>query len=215
MGITSQVTLSSGQKLPKRVFNRDKDKRLQRKLAKAKKGSNNRYNKRSALARHRYRQAIKNRNYLHRVTTFLISNVSGTLVVEDLQIGNMVKTKNLSRSILEQNWGTFINMLTYKAESASGRVIKVNPKNTSKTCYECGAIKKDLSLRDRVFTCDYCDHVEDRDINAAKNILLRGLAADRPGGTSIKEPGSHQYCKKYKDRVTYFSAKNSDIILHV
>ena len=58
----------------------------------------------------------------------------------------------------------------------NGKVFtKIEPQYTSKTCCKCGTIKENLTLKDRVFTCDNCGYVEHRDINASKNILYRGL----------------------------------------
>ena len=83
----------------------------------------------------------------------------------------MVKNHKLARSILEQKWGTFIRMLEYKAERAGGRVVKVNPANTSKTCSGCGSVKSVLLLSERVYSCSDCGIEVDRDVNAACNIL--------------------------------------------
>lgn len=63
---------------------------------------------------------------------------------------------------------------------------------SSKTCRVCGQIKKDLKLSDRVYLCDGCGHEEDRDLNAAHNILAAGLAVTAHG------PGSSGSCRKAK-----------------
>jgi len=73
-------------------------------------------------------------------------------------------------------WGNFVALLTYKAESAGRILIKVNPKNTSKTCSCCGNINKLLTLRDRVYDCDACGNAIDRDINAAINVRRLGTS---------------------------------------
>ena len=83
----------------------------------------------------------------------------------------MVKNHKLARSILEQKWGTFIRILEYKAERAGGRVVKVNPVNTSKTCSCCGSVKAVFLLSERVYSCSECCIEFDRDVNAASNIL--------------------------------------------
>ncbi len=67
-----------------------------------------------------------------------------------------------------------IRMLTYKAEEAGGKVLFVDPRNTSKMCSRCRHIKENLSLKDRIFKCDNCGLIIDRDINAAINIYTLG-----------------------------------------
>ncbi|MCY4657928.1 MAG: transposase, partial [Gammaproteobacteria bacterium] len=87
--------------------------------------------------------------------------------------------------ILEQNWGQFIQQLAYKAESAGGKLVKVDPNNTTQRCSACDALPQEkLTLADRWYYCSTCGHSEDRDINAAKNILLKGLEALNLGGSS-------------------------------
>ena len=72
----------------------------------------------------------RERGSLHELTAELIKQ-SNTFYVENLNVLNMVKNHKIARSILEANWGAFIQMLTYKAESAGGKVVKVDPKDTS------------------------------------------------------------------------------------
>ena len=67
-------------------------------------------------------------------------------------------------------------MLIYKAESAGGWVNKVNPYNTSKTCSACERVNKRLGRRDPM-DCIYCGHYEQRDVNAAKVIRIKGREA--------------------------------------
>ncbi len=178
VGVKAQATLSTGESVPKVVIDTTRQKRLQRKLSKAKRGSHNRYKKRQSLAREAYRVAERQRTALHRTTTDLVRR-HRHFAVEDLKIKNMTahggshKT-GLNRSILEQQWGTFVSQLTYKAESAGGSVVKVNPRNTSKTCSGCGSVHESLTLKDRVFECQQCGMSLDRDLNAARNIRERG-----------------------------------------
>ena len=93
------------------------------------------------------------------------------LVVEQLQTLNMVKNHKLARSILEQRWATFVRALEYKAERANGRVVKVNPTNTSPMCSSCSSVMAALLLSERVYLCFDCGIEIDRDLNAARNIL--------------------------------------------
>ena len=86
----------------------------------------------------------------------------------------MMKNHRIAKSISNAGWHKFSLYLTYKAERNGKVILKVNPKNTSQKCSNCGEIvKKTLAVR--VHNCPYCGLVLDRDINAAKNILAEGL----------------------------------------
>ena len=85
--------------------------------------------------------------------------------------------KSMNRNMLEQTWGRFYQLLTYKAENAGGWVKRVNPKNTTQRCSSCGELpEKKLTLRDRMYECKFCGHSMDRDLNASINILREGLS---------------------------------------
>jgi putative transposase len=102
------------------------------------------------------------------------------IAVEDLQIATMVKNHHLSKSIMDASWGAFLDILSEKAERAGHAVIRVNPRFTSQKCFKCGEIvQKSLSVRTHI--CPFCGFVADRDVNAAKNILLK--AGAQPSGT--------------------------------
>ena len=105
---------------------------------------------------------------------------SSNIVVEDLQIPNMVRNRRLARRIHEQQWSRLVRMLSYKAESAGGSVVRVDPKFTSQTCSRC-AHRKRIGLSVRVYRCGECGHEQDRDVNAAVNILQRAYGPN-PGG---------------------------------
>ncbi len=186
VGVKARATLSTGESVPKVVIDRTRQKRLQRKLSTAKRGSHNRYKTRQSLAREAYRVAERQRAALHRTTTDLVRR-HRHFAVEDLKIKNMTahggshKT-GLNRSIREQQWGAFTYQLTYTAESAGGSVVKVNPRNTSKTCSGCGSVHESLTLKDRVFECGQCGLSLDRDLNAARNIRERGSSGGKVPG---------------------------------
>ncbi len=194
VGVKARATLSTGESVPKVVINRERSTRLQRRLSTAKKGSHNRYKKKQSLAKEAYRVAERQRNAVHRTTTDLVKR-QRHFAVEDLKIKNMTAhggnhKRGLNRSILEQQWGTFIQQLTYTAESAGGSVVKVNPRNTSKTCSGCGSVHESLTLKDRVFECEQCGLSLDRDLNAALNIRELGSSGGklpdmRPDGVPI------------------------------
>ena len=188
VGVKQRAVLSDGTMIPKHEVNNTRIKRLQRKVARAKRGSNSRRKKVMYLRKAHHRQKVRHRNDLHTITTSIVRNHGKRVVVEDLPIKNMTAhggshKRGLNRSILEQNWGQFTQQLAYKAESAGGVLVKVDPKNTTQRCSACGALPPvKLTLADRWYYCTACGHSEDRDINASKNILLEGLRALSSGG---------------------------------
>jgi len=100
------------------------------------------------------------------------------IAVEDLNVCGMVNNHHLAKSISDAGWSNFVSILDSKAESAGCRVYKVPPHFTSQRCSNCGEIvQKSLSIR--THDCSSCGYVEDRDVNAAKNILRAGA---RPSG---------------------------------
>jgi putative transposase len=88
----------------------------------------------------------------------------------------MLKNHHLAKSISDVSWSQLTNFVSYKAEEA-GKIIEfVNPKNTSQECSNCERKNSNhLSLAVRTFKCPYCGLVIDRDLNAAINILKKGL----------------------------------------
>ena len=171
-GINKLIVTSNGKYVNGKNLDRSRLKKKQAKLSKAKPGSNNRKKKKLAYKKEWQRTTERENGFIHEITTELIKNTSSMFFLEDIKINNMVKNKHLAKKILEQKWGYFEVVLTYKAESAGGWVIKVNPKYTSRTCSECGVVDKEFN--DQVFTCDHCGHEQDRDLNAANVILQRG-----------------------------------------
>ncbi len=188
VGVKQRAVLSDGTIIAKHKVDNSETKRLQRKVSRAKRSSNSRKKKVVQLRKARHRQKVRNHNELHSITTAIIRNHGKWVAVEDIQIKNLTANggahkRGLNRSILEQNWGQFTQQLAYKAESARGVLVKVNPKNTTQRCSACGALPKvKLTLADRWYDCTACGHSADRDINASKNILLEGLQALNSGG---------------------------------
>jgi putative transposase len=94
---------------------------------------------------------------------------------EDLNVKGLVRNRKLAKSISDAGWSTFRRWLDYFAYKYGKLAIAVPPHNTSQNCSNCGEkVQKSLSTRTHV--CPYCNFVEDRDINAAINILQKGLS---------------------------------------
>ena len=116
---------------------------------------------------------VKNRkvnDYLHKVSKNL-SLKYDTIFCEDLSLKKMSESnkKGLNRELRNSQLAKFISYLEYKTN-----IVRVNPRNTSKTCNSCGSIH-DMPLWNRIYNCE-CGYVEDRDVNAAKNIFCLGQA---------------------------------------
>ena len=94
--------------------------------------------------------------------------------MEDLHIQNMLKNHRLAGSIQGASWKRFIQLLSYKAESAGLGIVKVDARNTSKECSNCGNIQE-MPLSERTYICNRCGMQKDRDINASINIRNRAL----------------------------------------
>lgn len=105
------------------------------------------------------------------------------IVVEKLNTKGMMENHKLARAIANASWSNFVRMLDYKCQWYGKTLIKVDAKNTSCICHQCGqknpAFEKlttDEWLRVREWQCPNCDAKLDRDVNASQNILARGLA---------------------------------------
>lgn len=116
-------------------------------------------------------------DYIHKVTTDIVKREPSFIVIEDLNVSGMMKNKHLAKSIQEQNFYRFREILTYKAENAGIELIiadRFYP--SSKTCSHCGAVKHNLKLGDRVFKCSSCGLEIDRDLNASLNLCHLGCS---------------------------------------
>ena len=146
---------------------------LQRQVSRRKKGSKRRKKATRMLARLHEHIANQRRNNAHKISRQLV-NTYGLIAFEDLKILNMTQNHHLAKSIADAGWNQLIEFTTYKAESAGRRVVLVDPRNTSQLCSRCHVIVR-KELKDRVHRCPHCGYVQDRDINAAENILQRAL----------------------------------------
>lgn len=115
------------------------------------------------------------RNYLHKTTSEIINRKPMFIALEDLNVTGMMKNKHLAKDIQEQSFYEFKKIISYKANWNNIKIIEV-PRfyPSSKTCSECGSIKKDLKLSDREYICLECGCVIDRDYNASINLMKYG-----------------------------------------
>ena len=130
----------------------------------------------------------KRKDFLHKTSTKLIRE-NQTICLEDLAVSNMVKNHNLAQAISDVSWSTFVSMLEYKADWYGKNILRIGRfAPSSKTCNCCGYINKELTLKDREWTCGSCSTVLDRDVNAAINIKSFALK-NILSGTDRKNQG--------------------------
>ena len=177
LGVKDRIATSTGESVPGVKRESKRIKKLQREVARARKGSKSRAKKVNLLAKEHDRVRVSERNACHRLTSWLVKRYA-RIAMEKIDRESIVKnsSSDLTRRIHEQMWGTLVNQLTYKAESAGGEVRLVDPAYTSRDCSDCGwrrLTKLPLSVRE--FRCGNteCGLVMDRDVNAARNILER------------------------------------------
>lgn len=128
--------------------------------------------KRANAARNRVHHRVTNlrRDAIHKLTTALTREY-GTVVVEDLNVAGMLKNRRLARSVADASFGEIRRQLAYKTAWNGGRLLVADrwfP--SSKTCSGCQAVKPKLSLSERIYACESCGLVLDRDLNAALNL---------------------------------------------
>ncbi|SUQ53748.1 hypothetical protein CNEONATC25_03607 [Clostridium neonatale] len=114
-------------------------------------------------------------NYLHQTTTEIINRKPKFIVLEDLNVKGMMKNKQLSEVVAEQCFYEFYRQIEYKSLWNNIKFIIADRfYASSKICSCCGAVKKDLKLSDRIYKCDNCNTVIDRDKNASINLYNYG-----------------------------------------
>lgn len=182
LGLTTFAVLSDGNEIEReRWMKRDaKDiARLQRKKEKLPKGSTQRKKAIRALQHAYQRQTNRRNNFAHQESRKLVNEYQ-FIAFEDLDIRSMQSNKyrTINQGIADVAWGKFVQYTTYKAADAGRSVVLVDPKNTTQICSGCGEIvPKELSARKH--KCPHCGLEISRDLNAALNILARGLASFR------------------------------------
>jgi putative transposase len=182
VGLTIYATLSTGEKMdnPRHLRNALHRLRvLQRRLSRKRQGSRNREKARRRLARAHEQVANQRVDFQHKLSTRLIRE-NQAIMIESLNISGMIKNPCLAQSISDAAWSSFLRLLQYKAEWYGVTLIEVGRfAPTSKRCHCCGHKKADLTPAARTWTCPGCGVHHDRDLNAAINIKLLGLASLR------------------------------------
>jgi putative transposase len=173
LGVKSLATFSDGPVIPTpRYLKRrlKKIKRFHRAVARKVKGSKNRKKVAQRLGRLYRKVANQRATTLHQVTSALVKTKS-VIVIEDLNVGGMLKNHHLAQAIADVGFAEFRRQLTDKAQWYGGTVLLASRwEPSSKTCSGCGWMDENLTLADRTFHCQACGMVIDRDLNAALNL---------------------------------------------
>ncbi|WP_101101148.1 IS200/IS605 family element RNA-guided endonuclease TnpB [Macromonas bipunctata] len=184
LGLTHFAILSTGEKIATpNAFRKHEKKlaKLQRRLAKKKKGSKSRTKARLKVAKLHAKIADIRKDFTHKLSTRLIHE-NQVVAVEALGVGNMKKNRKLAKSIGDAGWAEFVRQLEYKAKWYGREVVKIDRwYPSSKRCSDCGYTAQKMPLNVRHWTCHDCGSSHDRDINAARNVLAAGLAVSARG----------------------------------
>ena len=200
-GVAVSAALSTGQLLycpALTVRERKRLRRLERKLSRARPGSERRGRVRDEIARLRARDSDRRKDWAEKVSTDIARRFD-VIRVEDLQIKNMTRLARgtrenpgrnvrakagLNRGILGSGWGLLVRRLEDKAP---GRVEKIRPAFTSQRCSACGQVDRDSRESQAVFRCTACGFAGNADVNAAINIAA-GHAVTARGGDGVTRP---------------------------
>src|ERR1035437_8235586 len=200
-GVAVSAALSTGEMLHAPALTgqeRTRLRRLQRTLARAKRGSNRRGQVKHAIARLKARERVRRKDWAEKTSTGIARRFD-VIRVENLQITNMtlsakgtrenpgrnVRQKaGLNRGILRSGWGLLVRRLQDKAP---GRVEKVRPALTSQRCSACGQVDRDSRESQAVFRCTACGFAGNADVNAAITIAA-GHAVTARGGDGVTRP---------------------------
>jgi putative transposase len=192
LGLKTLAVLSTGETIePLKPLEKAlrKLRRVSRIMSRREKGSGRFTQQRLKAARLQARVADTRKDYLDKITTDLVRRF-GVIAIEDLNVRGMVRNRRLARAIADAGFGEFRRMLGYKC-LWYGRELRITHRfePTSKRC-ACGVINDGLRLSDREWTCPSCGAKNDRDLNAARNILAAGRAVTARGGSARRFPAS-------------------------
>jgi putative transposase len=204
-GVKVSAALSTGKRLVcpgLRADERARLNRLQRRLARAQKGSNRRKRVKTAIARIKIREGDRRKDWVEQVSTDLARRFD-VIRVENLKVRTMTcsargtieqpgrntrQKAGLNRGILASGWGRLVRRLEDKA---AGRVERIKPHFTSQCCSTCGHVDRDSRESQALFRCTACGFVCNADVNAAKNIAA-GHAVTARGGDGAARPANRE-----------------------
>lgn len=173
----SFVTMSNGTKVKCPRYLRQMEVQLQRhqrmmskKFVKGlSKQSSNYEKEKYRVAKLHEKVANQRKDWLHKLSREICNNYEN-IFVEDINLQRMASNLHHGKVVEDQGFGMLRTMIAYK-----GHLYKVNPKNTSKTCHNCGKVNESIVVGIEKWKCPSCGVIHDRDINAALNILRKGI----------------------------------------
>ena len=181
LGIKDLATLSDGTVIPNPhslASDEKRLKRVQKALSRKKIGSKRRAKARERVARIHARIANRRSDTLHKLTTMLARTYSD-ICIEDLNVAGMMKNHHLAKAISDASFYELRRQLEYKTAKTGAKLHVIDRWHpSSKTCSQCGSVKAKLSLTERVYRCEHCGLVIDRDLNAAINLMVAGSAPE-------------------------------------
>lgn len=207
LGLTSLVTLSTGEKIEAPRFYRKAERRLrtaQRSLSRKRKGSVNRRRQRRRVARLHARTARLRENHQHHLTRRLVNEYQ-RIAMEDLALRGLARTR-LSKSVYDAGWGEIRRQLFYKTDWA-GRSVVLHPRFERSTgiCPDCQEVGPRLDLRLRRWRCSACGVEHDRDVAAAQVIERTAMV-----GTASPEPAPRRRKRASADKCRKVASPPSD-----
>jgi putative transposase len=177
VGLLHFYTDSNGQTVENPRFLRKSEralKRAQKRLSRTQKGSKNRTKARGKLGRKHLRVSRQRKDFAVKLARCVVRS-SDLVAYEDLKVRNLVKNHHLAKSISDASWSLFRQWVEYFGKVFGVVTVAVPPQSTSQNCSNCGQ-KVQKTLSTRTHKCPHCGYIADRDENAARNILERGLA---------------------------------------
>ena len=198
VGIKTYATISTGEKIDNPKYLKQTQKKLkyaQYVLAKKDringgkdKSGTKREQQRIRIARLHEKITNQRNDFLHKLSHKLThDNQVDSIVVEDLSVKNMMKNHCLAGSIQDASWGKFFEFLLYKCEWYGKNLITIGRFDPSSRLCTCGVVNKELTLKDREWTCSSCGAFHDRDLLAACNIKHFGLLKQNKIGQELPE----------------------------
>ncbi len=210
LGIKALATTSDGKTYDAKKYGYEAHQKiavLHKKLSRQEIGSKRYLKTQTELARAYHKLGNKRFNHTHQISDSILKESPKLIGVETLPVRSLLKNRKLARSISEMSWGSFVRMLKYKAEWRGGKVVEIDRfYPSSKTCSNCFFITDSLPLDIREWVCPQCGTAHDRDINAAKNILVQALAHNARGD-SDRVGASRVYSKSRKRGLLMADAK--------
>jgi putative transposase len=193
--------------------------RRSRALSRTRRGSQNRSRAARSLSREHVRIANIRRSFLHEVSSQLAKTHS-RLAIEDLAVANLIRNRHLGRAISDAAWAEFARQLRYKAAWLDGDLVICDRWFAStKTCSACNWLNHRMELVERIYRCEVCGLVIDRDRNAASNLAAWAEAASKTvtqapdrqaGGRVTNAPGGEGTGHRFGDGETGPSERGTD-----